>query len=80
MKIVNEVNNTLIDWRNALNKKEIPKKENPDEVIYIVEKILEFNKQQEGRGFKILTPKQMFQRLPIVLAHVKEGNIYPKNC
>ena len=29
-----------------------------------------------GRGIKILTSKQMLQRLPITLAHVKAGNIY----
>ena len=28
----------------------------------------------EGRGLKILTPKQMLQRLPIALAQVKAGN------
>ena len=28
----------------------------------------------EGKGLKILTPKQMFQRLPIALAQVKAGN------
>ena len=28
----------------------------------------------ERRGLKILTPKQMLQRLPIALAHVKTGN------
>ena len=28
----------------------------------------------EGRGLKILSPKQMLQRLPIVLAQVKAGN------
>ena len=27
-----------------------------------------------GKGFKTLTPKQMFQRLPIALAQVKTGN------
>ena len=31
-------------------------------------------KEQEGTGFKILTPKQMFERLPIALAQVKAGN------
>ena len=30
--------------------------------------------QTEGTGFEILTPKQMLQRLPIVLAQVKAGN------
>ena len=29
---------------------------------------------QEGTGLKILTPKQMLQRLPIALAQVKAGN------
>ena len=28
----------------------------------------------EGKRFKILTPKQMLQRLPIALAQVKAGN------
>ena len=28
----------------------------------------------EGEGLKILTPKQMLQRLPIALAQVKAGN------
>ena len=27
-----------------------------------------------GKGLKILTPKQMIQRLPIALAQVKAGN------
>ena len=41
--------------------------------------ILEANKlaveeQTEGTGLKILTPKQMLQRLQIVLAQVKAGN------
>ena len=28
--------------------------------------------KQEGKGLKILTPKQMFQRLPIALAQIQE--------
>ena len=28
----------------------------------------------EGKGLKILTPKQMLQRLPIGLAQVRAGN------
>ena len=28
----------------------------------------------QGKGRKILTPKQMLQRLPIALAQVKAGN------
>ena len=30
--------------------------------------------EQEGTGLKILTPKQMLQRLPTALAQVKAGN------
>ena len=30
--------------------------------------------KQEGRGLKILTPKQMLQRLRIALAQIKAGN------
>ena len=32
------------------------------------------NKATKGTRLKILTPKQMFQRLPIVLPQVKAGN------
>ena len=32
-------------------------------------------KAKYGEGLKILTPKQMLQRLPIALAQVKAGNI-----
>ena len=49
--------------------------EKPYEIVDIVEKILEFNKQnQEGQGLKILTPNQMLSRLPISLAQLKAGN------
>ena len=30
--------------------------------------------ETEGKGLKMLTPKQMLQRLPIALAQVKAGN------
>ena len=33
-----------------------------------------YDSKQEGVGLKILTPKQMFQRLPIALAQIKAGN------
>ena len=35
--------------------------------------INEINSQQKGTGLKVLTSKQMLQRLPIVLAQVKAG-------
>ena len=51
-------------------------------VVNIVEKILDFNKQQKGKRcpsdlaahIKILIPKHMLQRLPIALAQVKTSN------
>ena len=33
-----------------------------------------FKAKTKGTGLKILTPKQMLQRLPIALAQVKAGN------
>ena len=49
--------------------------EKPNEIIDVVEKTLEFNKQnQQGQGLKILTPDQMPGRLPITLAQLKAGN------
>ena len=73
-QLLNNVNNGLIDLRNAIIRKDIPENENPNKIVHIVEKILDFNKQQKGKGIKILTPKQMLQRLPIALAQVKSCN------
>ena len=70
-QIANQVNDALIGIRNAINKKITPENENPDKLIDIVEKIVHFNKQQKGRGLKILTSKQILQRLPIAFAQVK---------
>ena len=54
------------------DKKKIEK---PDKILKIVEEILNFNKQNQGRkGLKILTPNQMISRLPITLAQLKAGN------
>ena len=72
--IVKYLNESLINLRNNTDIKEISKNENSKKVVYIVEKILDFNQRQKGKGIKILTPKQMLQRLPIALAQVKVGN------
>ena len=48
--------------------------ENPNEIVNIVEKILEFNRQQSGQRLKILTADQMLNRLPISLAQLTAGN------
>ena len=43
--------------------------ENPYEIVNVVEKILDFNNQnQEGQVLKILTQYQMLSRLPMSLA------------
>ena len=73
----------MTDSRKIVNSKEIIENENPIKVINIVEKFLDLNKQENGRGrpskletrLKILTPEQTFERLPIALAQAKLGNI-----
>ena len=66
--------NNLIKLMEYINIKEIPENENLKKVANIVEKIFIFNEQQKVRGLKILTPKQVLQKLPIALAKVKAGN------
>ena len=44
-----------------------------EEVAAIVGKSLNFNEKQKDMELKILTPKQMLQRLAIALAQVKAG-------
>ena len=49
--------------------------EKSNETIDVVEKVLEFNKQNQlGQGLKIPTPDQMLSRLPITLTQLKAGN------
>ena len=49
--------------------------EQPAKILKIVEKILEFNEQnQSWHGLKILTPNQMLSGLPISLAQLQAGN------
>ena len=40
----------------------------------MLKKILDFNEPQKVEELKILTPKQMLQRLPIAFTQVKAGN------
>ena len=65
----------MIDLRSSINSKEIPENENPKKVVNIVEKVLDFNKQQKGKGIKILTSTQSLRRLPMAPAQVEAGNI-----
>ena len=46
----------------------------PEKIVAIIEKILEFNNQdQKGQGLKILPQDQMVSRLPIFLTQLKAG-------
>ena len=47
---------------------------NPNENVDMVEKFLEFNKQQSGQVLEILALTQMLNRLPITLAQLNAGN------
>ena len=70
-KILSKLQRT-IDY--VPNDNEFKIEEN-EKMIYLVERILEFNnKIQSGQGLKILTPNQMLSRLPISLAQLNAGN------
>ena len=53
------VNDGLIDLIKTTIRKEISGNENPNKIVDIVEKIIVCNKQQNSKGIKVLTPKQM---------------------
>ena len=73
---VNLINSGLRDLKKEIPDMSEEEKEtkNPNEIVNIVASILEFNRQQQGQGLKILTPSQMLSRLPISLAQLKAGN------
>ena len=85
-----EINKNQVYWINkALTKtknivKNVPKDdllktEENEQTIDIVERILEYNiENQLGLGPKILTPNQMLSRLPISLAQLNAGNNFEK--
>ena len=64
----------MINLRNCINGKEVPENENPKKTVSVVGKFFDFNKQQKGKGHKILTPKQILQKLLIAVARIKAGN------
>ena len=88
LRLINdkEKNSNLVDMFNSALKdlekdaknmsKEEKEIELPDEIVRAVKMILDFNelRQQKGQGIKILTPKQMLNRLPIALAQLQAGN------
>ena len=59
----------LKDWSNSEH-------ENPDKVIDLFEEIPNFNKQQKEKGLKILTCKQMLQRLMQILWNPNKTNAF----
>ena len=69
------INSGSKDLKHEWRRKKIEK---PNEIVNAVENILEFNRQQQGQGLKILTPNQMLSRLPITLARLKAGNTSEK--
>ena len=70
------INSGLRDLKEEIEDMSEQEKEieNPNEIVDIAEMILEFNRQQQGQGLKILTRNQMLSRLPILLAQLKAGN------
>ena len=74
---VNLIKSGLSDSKNEIKEMSEDEEETkqPNETVDIVEKIFEFNNQnQEGKGLKTLTPDQMLSRLPVTLAQLKAGN------
>ena len=76
--LVESINKKLTELENIVKnalKDTVPRVEEAEKIIDIVERILELNKEkQPGIGLKILTPDQMLSRLPITLAQWKAGN------
>ena len=77
--LVNLIKSGLSDLKNEIEEmsKKEKKIEQPDRILEIIKKIIDFNieiQKQQGRGLKILTPDQMLCRLPISLAQLKAGN------
>ena len=73
----NLIKSGLSDLKNEIENMNEEEKEieKPNEIVDIVEKILEFSKQnQTGVGLKILIPDQMLSRLPITLTRLKAGD------
>ena len=53
---------------------------NPYELVNIVEKILDFNNQnQEGQGIRILTPDQILSRYQLLELNYKQQETIQKN-
>ena len=72
----------LVEYVLNLDQKARPKNKDDKKKIYILNTAQNLYggrelfplKSTTGTGLKILTPKKMFQRLPIAIAQVKAGN------
>ena len=84
---MNKINDIKVGKKTIKQKETISNLEkcyiSREEVINFVTEYIEMlsdanydvkQNKTEGKGLKILTPKQMLQRLPIALAQVKAGN------
>ena len=73
---VSLINSGLRDLKEEIKNMSEEEKiiEGTNKIVDIAENILEFNREQKGRGLKIPTPNQIFSRLPIFLAQLKAGN------
>ena len=67
-QIVNQIIESINYLKNDSANEEIAEHEYLKKIIDIVERIINFNKEQKVTWLKILTTKQMFQTLPIALA------------
>ena len=78
---VDLIKSGLVYLNNEIEKMSKNKFENEqwNKIVNIVEKILDFNNQnQEGNGLKIQTPDQILSILPATLAQFKAGNNWEK--
>ena len=80
-KLVLVIKSRLLDLNKEIknmSEDEI-KTEKSCKILDMVAEILDFNEQyQQGLGLKILTPEQMFSRLPISLVQLKVRNNFEK--
>ena len=74
------INSALTNFKNRINSvsRHETRFERPNEIVNIVEKILEFNRQHQGRGLKIVIPNQMLNRLPIFFSSIKSWKKFRK--
>ena len=87
-ELLNKISNLKIGKKKTNNQKKVIN--NLEKCYISIEEVINFfrgygkmvldaaykseQNKTEGKGLKILTPKQMLQRLPIALAQVKAGN------